>query len=484
MTQNSYARISDSLLDIFNATEIGTATTLRDDDLSTYIETPFGDFDAYNNINIANDTESLVEDDDPSEQQQFNRISGILSQLIREANKAINSTSSSLSDKLTVMNENTGNKSLMTRSMDSKSPLHAEKSTTALERIISAPSPTIINTSRMSSTATIIDTLDNCDSPQQLNSVDDVAAVTKDPRRRSRLPRRKKLPLESFAQHNQDHQHQHYLHRNRSPSNASSIVSSTTSTPNLDEDSLLFSPVASSLTTPMSRTISPLFLEKEHYHHSDSNNNNNSSSNSSDYDSHVEKDSNGKHRPQLDGSTLSLTDSFERLDSSLAKVDTLSRDLASYRRKHPRSGNSKASATAGAAVQPAPVPPPSSTFISPDNNISANHHHYQQLKTKYHSNGWTVLWMLPLLYIPYLLGVALWEKWAMAASVGTTTPLDLLSTTISALVYGDSPRALVSSSTATQIIPLSVGLSVYALFLMILRLLVAPKPSISSTLEK
>ncbi|CAO3599081.1 unnamed protein product [Absidia cylindrospora] len=372
------------------------------------------------------------------------------------------------------MYDSTGNKSQTTRSMDSKSPLHLEK----FERIISAPLPTIINTSRMSSTATITDTLDNCDSPQQLSSTDDVAAVTKDSRRRSRLPRPKILSLESFAQHNQDHQHQHYLNRNRSSSNASSIVSSTTSTPNLDEDSLLFSPVASSLTTPMSRTISPLFLENEHYHHSNKNNNNNCS----DYDLNVgsvEKDSKGKHRPQLDDTTLSLTDSFERLDSSLAKVDTLSRDLASYRRKHPRSGNNNVSTTAGAAVQPAPVPPPSSTFISSDNNISANHHH-QRLKT----NGWTVLWMLPLLYIPYLLGVTLWEKWTMAASVGTTTPLDLLSTTILALVFGDSPRALVSSSTATQIIPLSVGLSVYALFMMILRLLMTPKPSSSSTLEK
>ncbi|KAI8335156.1 hypothetical protein BC941DRAFT_454124 [Chlamydoabsidia padenii] len=53
-----------------------------------------------------------ADQDDPTEQEQFDRISGILSQLIQEANDAIQSTSSTLS------NPNAPNDSYDTRDED------------------------------------------------------------------------------------------------------------------------------------------------------------------------------------------------------------------------------------------------------------------------------------------------------------------------------------------------------------------------------
>lgn len=267
------------------------------------------DFDLSHLPNGQDDYHETDMDDDPAEQEQFDRISEILSQLIQEANDAIQSTSTSTP--------------LSTSSLD----------TSMIPSDDTPPSPS-----------------------------------TSTKRRRSRLPRPKRLSLGTI------YQTQSYRHR--SSSSVSSTTTSSISSPlsvslscssfdDYDDDDL-FSPISSVLATPMSRTISPLLFEKQMY------------SSANEMELIVDQQTTAAHD---DACTLPpqdpLATSFERLDSSLAIVDYLSRDLANFRRHHP-------SVTADECIPSitTPADPPS-------------------LNSK--KGTLLLLVVVPLLYLPYLL---------------------------------------------------------------------------------
>ncbi|ORZ18767.1 hypothetical protein BCR42DRAFT_411539 [Absidia repens] len=446
--------------------------------------------------------------DDPAEQEQFDRISGILSQLIQEANNAINSSSLPANSTSTPMAaDNDDDDDLMddTSITDGEGDNSFDWSASTLDDIFPED---IINFNNLDETS-VRPTSPLPIQPRTSNSITMMerttstssSTTTKVPRRRSQLPRPKKLSLDIL------HYHPPSTFHNRSSSIMSTSSSASSSHTEFDDDSL-FSPISSSLTTPMSRTISPLLFEKGLYTQlsrqgSAVNNEVDLTSlcgravqNQQQQDSDIESEEEYMSHLQ-DNDTLtngSLMASFERLDSSLAIVDSLSRDLANYRRQHPRHRNSTnmhpmTTASRNSDILTVATLDPSSSTTpvdepTPDSNnniIYANQHYDRQ---SFSGGKWaTILIVGPILYIPYLLMASLWEQ--MAISMGTssnTTPFSLLLSTASATMFDDRhtfaslKSNLIATSTAAignggGIIPPCAGLAVFLLFLAILHLL-------------
>jgi hypothetical protein len=278
-------------------------------------------FDLSDTPNEQEDYHDTDIDDDPAEQEQFDRISEILSQLIQEANDAIQSTSTSTS--------------LSNPSLDT--------STIPVDDMPLSPS-------------------------------------TSTKRRRSRLPRPKRLSLGTI--------HQPHYYRHRSPSSVSSTtttssissplsvsLSSSSSFDDYDDDAL-FSPISSVLATPMSRTISPLLFEKQMY----------SSTNEMDLITDQQDTAAATTTYNDDASSFPhpqdpLATSFERLDTSLAIVDYLSRDLANFRRHHHPSVTANECIPFNDTTTTTPADPP--------------------LNSK--KGTLLLVVVVPLLYLPYLL---------------------------------------------------------------------------------
>lgn len=199
---------------------------------------------------------SDMEDDEQEQQETFDRISGILSSLIQEANEAVHG-------QLTTSNSN--------------------------------------NTRRIFTSSTIITTNDN-----------------------SKIPRPRKNRFSNTPNHLSHH------HRNVSSSSSSSTSSSN-----------LFSPISTSSSTTISRSPSPLpnnnNLKKQLFRH---------------YTVlrprscpviAVQRRSITPIKHKRNNSNLivsdPITESFKRLDSSMALVDSLSRDLATPKEQQASSNN-------------------------------------------------------------------------------------------------------------------------------------------------
>ncbi|CAO3599139.1 unnamed protein product [Absidia cylindrospora] len=443
------------------------------------------------------------DDDDPAEQEQFDRISGILSQLIEEANNAINSSSlpanqasapmateedDFMDDTSITDGEGDNGFDWPVSTLDDMFPEDIADFNNMDETPVRPTSPLPIQP-RTSNSITMMERTTSTSS-----------FTTKVPRRRSLLPRPKKLSLDIL------HYHPPSYH-NRSSSIMSTSSSASSSHTDYDDDSL-FSPISSSLTTPMSRTISPLLFEKGLYtqlsRQGSAINNEvdlanlcgravqNQQLQDSDNENEEEYAS---HLQDNDALTSgSLLASFERLDSSLAIVDSLSRDLANYRRQHPRhrnstnmhpmtttSRNSNILTVATLDSSSSTTPAEETTPDSHDNNTYADQHYDRQ---SFSGRRWaTILIVGPILYIPYLLMASLWEQ--MTMSMGTsasTTPFSLLLSTTSAIMFDDRhtfaslKSTLITTSTAAigngdGMVPPCAGLAVFLLFLAILHLL-------------
>ncbi|KAI8099936.1 uncharacterized protein BX664DRAFT_322446 [Halteromyces radiatus] len=274
--------------------------------------------------------------------------------------------------------------------------------------------------------------------------------TSNDRSRPSRLPRPKKLSIESIYQP---------LRRSSSNSSYTPTVSSSTSSTSDDYDiyqdeDALFSPVSTDLTTPMSRTISPLLFDKstliqllrqekinnevERMETHDIFNDN--------LDDHIDDDNDDDDDDALLSPSDSLMASFERLDSSLAIVDSLSRDLASCRRRA-RS-----------------VSTLSDTMVMKNETLDNTNMDQSKNNETGYFDGWIIVLILPLLYIPCMLLNALWNELIVVATVESTTPLSYLSTKASMFVYE-------SSFPSTELATPTAGLAVFLLSMSILHLL-------------
>ncbi|SAM04087.1 hypothetical protein [Absidia glauca] len=382
-TTISHAKASARLLDLVATMDKYTTKTPTSNDTTTMGSDFWTSQGGSSNSN--NDS-----DDDPVEQEQFNRISGILTQLIEEANNAINNTpSTQRPTAVTTFNK--------TKEIENKASLRDAMDS--------------LNRSAAAISTLMPDTTTTDPQEHQLPCSTD---TSKESRRRSRLPR----PTKSSSEQ--------HLYRSSSSStiSVSSISSNEDDDDDNDDEESLFSPILSNLTTPMSRTISPLLFEKKHF----------DDNSTQDHDA----------SPENDDPVLA---SFERLDSSLAMVDFLSRDLANYRRQHPRS---KGTTTTAPSTHLHHQKRHRRTSLPPttDINIDASKQH-----------RWSSRWLaVPLLYIPYLLVASSWE--ILVQESGMTAPL--LSLVMDRHIPSSATGKLVSNT---------AGLSVFVLLMMILHLL-------------
>lgn len=361
---------------------------------STSSDTTTKDSDFWNSQGDSSNSNN-DSDDDPVEQEQFIRISGILTQLIQEANNAINTTP-------TTQQPTTASTLKKTKEIENKASLR--NAMDSLNRSAAAISTLIPDTTAIA--------------PQehQLVCSND---TSKESRRRSRLPR--PLPRPTMSSPEQQ------LYQSSSSSTTSiSSMSSNEDDDDDDDEENLFSPIPSNLTTPMSRTISPLLFEKQHFN----------DDSTQDPDASLENDD-------------TVLASFERLDSSLAMVDFLSRDLANYRRQHPRSKG---------------------TTTAPTTHHHHHHHHQKRHRrtslppteinidaSKQHR--WSSRWLaVPLLYIPYLLVASSWAT--LVKESGMAAPLQ------SFVMNRHIPL-----SATSELVSTTAGLSVFVLLMVILHLL-------------
>ncbi|KAI8339640.1 hypothetical protein BC941DRAFT_421048 [Chlamydoabsidia padenii] len=412
----SHAKASANLLDLVAAMDKYTTNSTNDDDDDDYTKGSMTGLDDQSNTSDINDNDT---DEDPVEQEQFKRISGILTQLIQEANNAIHNTTPSISTvQTTTTTTAAATTAIASQVMDHQMTLkHAmdsmDKSTAAINTLLP-------------------DDLSVYSTPSTSKN-NDMSAI-KESRRRSRLPR----PTKSVSS-----EHAPYL--NRTSSSTSSMTSSMNDDEDDDED--LFSSISSTLTTPMSRTISPLLFETQV--------------------NDPVLECTEQDAVQYDLVNDPLLASFERLDSSLAIVDSLSRDLANYRRQHPRSKmltshqkpsslptttNDSAESNVSSSTSPTP------SFIKSNNN------------NMYAAFGWTHLLMLSFVYIPYIFILSLWEELVKVVSSSPSFVSFVKTTT-------HDPHVLFSRIAVIEIVSPTIGLIVFVILLMILHLLrAAVKP--------
>ncbi|KAI9299972.1 hypothetical protein BJ944DRAFT_253455 [Cunninghamella echinulata] len=418
-------------------------------------------------------------DTNPEDQEQFDRISGILSALIQEANEAIQTLPSTAlkKNKNNLDNNQDGDDNEYDDDDDDDDYLLNMSNTITT-------TPTIYSSPSNSSSTTLLPNMIPSTS-STLNDIDNMLMMKRSHshhlRRPSRLPRPKKLSLSTTTL-------SYYpMNRERSDSNLSTCTSMSSSLSSMINDDDRFSSASTELTTPMSRTTSPLFEKSIHTPHPSSLLFDNDVSFSYMMTGHEHDHDHSLHYKQQhqqkenkyelekgylyetdypleyvassQDKVLSPTDpllaSFERLDSSLALVDSLSRDLANHRKQHTRTPSSTSIS----------IPTPSSHPLE-DEETSMMCTNNQKYKKNSGSNGgsskWTFFLLFPLVHIPYVL-------FTMILDGATSTTKQSSSSATS------SSPTMISSSTTSHLIdqrilsPLA-GLSVFILFMSIIHL--------------
>ncbi|CAO3649156.1 unnamed protein product [Cunninghamella blakesleeana] len=361
--------------------------------------------------NLSSDWQSDNDDDEFSseDQEQFNRISGILSALIQEANEAIQTSPFNTLKNSTHhnMEQDTDYHPYINNEEDEEINQHHHD----LLLLNMSTSTTIHRPNRSNSLTT--NNNNYLPSPPKMTS--SYSSSASNLRRPSRLPRPKRLSFSTLS---------YPMNRQRSFSN----LSTTSSLSSMVNDDDRFSCTSTELTTPMSRTTSPLFEKsmmntmnhhQDHVydepftliHHHDNKNDNKEGMNHHYHDSLL-----------LQEKSLSPTDpllaSFERLDSSLALVDSLSRDLANHRNANNTNNNNN--------NKPQHSRTPSSTSISIPNHLDESDDPFSYSNTNNHSTAtttlittpnkntiqknassssskWAFFLLFPLVHIPYVL---------------------------------------------------------------------------------
>ncbi|CAO3654147.1 unnamed protein product [Cunninghamella echinulata] len=428
----------------------------------------------------SDDDDDGESDTNPEDQEQFDRISGILSALIQEANEAIQTLPSTTLKK---------NKNNLDNNQDNNEDDEDDEDDDYLLNISNTTptTPTIYSSPSNSSSTTLLPNMIPSTS-STLNDIDNMLMMKRSHshylRRPSRLPRPKKLSLSTTTL-------SYYpMNRERSDSNLSTCTSMSSSLSSMINDDDRFSSTSTELTTPMSRTTSPLFekslhtshpssllfdndasfsfMMTDHPHHHDHSIHYNQQHQNQQKENKYELEKDYLYETEYpleyvassQDKVLSPTDpllaSFERLDSSLALVDSLSRDLANHRKQHTRTPSSTSIS----------IPTPSSSHPLEHEETSMMCTNNQKYKKNSGSNGgsskWTFFLLFPLVHIPYVLFTMILD------GASSTTKQSSSSST-------SSSSTMISSSTTSHLIdqrilsPLA-GLSVFILFMSIIHL--------------